>query len=295
MLEQLWRTLESYTTTDFIVGAVDVFLVAFVIYRVLLLIRGTKAVQMLVGVMLIMIFYLLSKDEYLGLKTLNWLLDKFIASFILILVIVFQDEIRRGLSQVGSTGGAAFTGLSQLEQTHFLEEIIKASFTLAEKRTGALIVIEREASLDEYMAEGIPLDAAVSHQLLNAIFVPERSNPTHDGAAVITKGRIAAAGCFLPLTTSPRVEKMLGTRHRAALGLTELTDAVVIVVSEETGIVSLAFQGELVRRLETSDLRELLQKLFSEDRVDSISDKPRSLLAKIRQRGNSKRKASSEG
>lgn len=275
MLDHLTRAFRGFDTTDLLISVVDVLLVYYLIYRILLLIKGTKAVQMLVGILLVVVLYFASERDFLGFDTLNWMLEKFIASFVVILVIIFQDDIRRGLSQVGRTG--RFTGLSPLEQSHFLEEVVKAAGMLSERGLGALIAIERAARLDDYTVEGIPIDAAVSKELLVALFVPDRANPTHDGAVVVQKGRISSAGCFLPLTTNPRVDKTLGTRHRAALGLSELADAVVIVVSEETGIVSVAFRGELTRRLDSAELRVLLQRRFSDpsangsDNVDTVS------------------------
>lgn len=263
MLEQLGNALQNFTTRELVVSILDVLLVYYVIYRILLLIKGTKAVQMLVGILLVVVLYFASEREFLGFDTLNWLLDKFIASFVVILVIIFQDDIRRGLSQVGRTG--RFTGLTQYEQTQFLEEVVKSASLLSDRSMGALICMERDAALDDWSAEAIRIDSAVTKELLVALFVPDNANPTHDGAVIVQKGRISAAGAFLPLTTNPRVDKTLGTRHRAALGLSESTDAVVVVVSEETGVVSVAFRGELTRRLDGDELRDLLQKLFSEN------------------------------
>lgn len=294
MLDQLARAFRDFDTQDIVVSALDVLLVYYVIYRILLLIKGTKAVQMLVGILLVVVLYFASEREFLGFDTLNWMLQKFIASFVVILVIIFQDDIRRGLSQVGRTG--RFTGLTQIEQTHFLEEIVKAAGMLSERGLGALVAIEREARLDDYTVESIPIDAAVSKELLVALFVPDRANPTHDGAVVVQKGRISSAGCFLPLTTNPRVDKTLGTRHRAALGLSEMADAVIIVVSEETGIVSVAFRGELTRRLDSAELRDLLQKLFSEHVPTTGEPTPstRGLLSRLRTSRAARRSSGAE-
>jgi len=295
MLEQLARAFQDFDTRDIVISAIDVLLVYYVIYRILLLIKGTKAVQMLVGILLVVVLYFASERQFLGFDTLNWLLDKFIASFVVILVIIFQDDIRRGLSQVGRS--SRFTGLSQIEHTHFLEEVVKATVLLKERRIGALIAIEREASLDDYASEGIPIDAAVTKELLVSLFVPDMANPTHDGAVIVQKGRVTSSGCFLPLTSNPRVDKTLGTRHRAALGLSESTDAVILIVSEETGIVSVAFKGDLTRRLDTDELRDLLQKLFSERSVgeNPIAEKARGFLPKFTRSSRREQRDSSSG
>ncbi|OIP38726.1 MAG: TIGR00159 family protein [Deltaproteobacteria bacterium CG2_30_63_29] len=279
MLDQFVNIFSQASTKGILIGVVDILLVYYVLYRILLLIKGTKAVQILVGLLLVVVLYFASEQEYFDLQTLNWLLDKFIASFVVILVIIFQEDIRRGLSQVGLS--SRFTGLSRIAEAHFLEEIVKAAAILSERRLGALIVIKREASLDDY--EGIRIDAEVSKELLVSLFIPFKQSPTHDGAVVVANGRIAAAGCFLPLTTNARIDRSLGTRHRAALGMSETTDAVILVVSEETGIISVAFKEELTRRLSTDELRDLLQKLFSEKEMQRQAMKqPGFLLRRLR-------------
>ncbi len=280
MLTFFSNAFQGFSTLDVVAAVIDVVVVYYLIYRVLLLIKGTRAVQVLAGLVLVMVLYFVSQQDYLGFATLNWLLEKFIASFVVILVILFQDDIRRGLSEMGKTSHLA--GLSQLEQTHFLEEIVKACASLGERRIGALIAIEREASLSAYAAESLRIDAAVTRELLVSLFIPFRANPTHDGAVIIRGGRIAAAGCFLPLTASTKLDKSLGTRHRAAIGLSEVTDAVVIVVSEETGIISVAFRDELTRRLSTEELRDLLQKLFNKEALDDPGLGSGSILKRLR-------------
>ena len=281
MLEHLQSAYEVTTGREAILALVDVLLVSYIIYRALLVIKGTKAVQVLVGVLVVTILYFASKDEFLALSTVNWLLTQFIAYFVLILVIIFQEDLRRGLSLVSR--GNPLSPVSRLEEKTFLEEIVKASVMLSEKRIGALMVIERSASLDDYSVEGIPIDARVSKELLFSIFLPHEGNPTHDGAVVIREGRITSAGCFLPLTTNPRVAKLLGTRHRAALGLSELTDAAVVVVSEETGNISVAFQQEFARHLDKDELREMLDKLFlDESFAKKRSRSKRGILSKVR-------------
>ncbi|MFW5967793.1 MAG: diadenylate cyclase CdaA, partial [Persicimonas sp.] len=188
-------------------------------------------------------------------------IERFIANFIIIVVIIFQHDIRRALAQFGRT--SLLSGSRAFEETQVLEEVIKASTMMSTRKIGALMAIEREADLTHFTEEGIKVDSVVSKDLLFSIFVPEHQNPLHDGAAIIQKGRVTAAGCFLPLTNNPQVEKALGTRHRAAIGLTEDTDAAVVVVSEETGIISVSYQGELYRDLDANEMRDLLQRIFS--------------------------------
>jgi uncharacterized protein (TIGR00159 family) len=234
----------------------DILLVYYIFYRVLLLIKGTRAAQMLVGVALLIIAFLASKR--LHLDTSHWLLENFTSSFILFLIVIFQYDIRRGLVRVGRR---SFFGLfSAAASDPFLEEVVRSAEDLAQGRIGGLIVIERDADLADYMEEGTPIDGKVSKELIYSILMP--TSPIHDGAIVLQKGRIAAAGCFLPLTMNPRVSRFLGTRHRAAIGLTEETDAVVIVVSEETGRISVAVEGELTSHLDTVSLRNQLLRLL---------------------------------
>jgi diadenylate cyclase len=235
--------------------AIDILLIAFVIYRIIDLIRGTRAVQMLIGLAVVFLAFLSS--QYFQLYTLNWILDNFLSSILLVIVVIFQDDIRRALTQVGTR---PFFGSEPAIQQQDLEEIIRAAVSLASKRIGALIVLQREVGLNEYVEVGTQLDARVSRELIASIFLP--SSPIHDGALIIHKGRIIAAGCFLPLTTNPHVSKTLGTRHRAAIGLTEETDAVVIVISEEEGAISMVREGRITRDVDAGTLRSTIQKLM---------------------------------
>lgn len=235
---------------------IDIAIIAFVIYRIIDLIRGTRAVQMVIGLVVVFLAYLAS--QAFQLFTLNWILDNFLSSFLLVIVVIFQNDIRRALAEVGS---GPFFGRERLLQTQDLEEITKAAVTLASKHIGALLVIQRDVGLNEYIEIGTRLDARVSRELINSIFVP--TSPIHDGALVMQKGRITAAGCFLPLTTNPHVSKTLGTRHRAAIGLTEETDAIAIVVSEEEGKISLVREGRITRDVDAGTLRNTLQQLVT--------------------------------
>lgn len=231
----------------------DLMIVWYLVYRVLLLIRGTKTVQVLVGLILIIIGFALS--NLLGLMTVNWIFNNFVNAFIFILIVVFQHDIRRGLSRMGRN--PFFHGISTLEEVFFIEEIVKAAVSLSNKRIGALIVIEREADLTDYTEEGTAVDAKVSRELIMSIM--HTTSPIHDGAIIVQNGRITYAGCFLPLSQNPRLARELGTRHRAALGLGEETDAVIIVVSEETGKISLVMDGQITRDLDASVLKKVLQ------------------------------------
>jgi uncharacterized protein (TIGR00159 family) len=240
--------------------AVDVILISFVVYWLSLLIRGTRAVQMLIGLVFLFGTYLLS--QVFELYTLNWILDNFLTSILLVIVILFQNDIRRALTEVGR--GSFFSGLKERSSSSSLvEELTRATMWLAGRRVGALIVLEREIGLNDYMEAGTPVDAAMSKELVESIFQP--TAPMHDGALVIRRGRIAAAGCILPLSTNPDVTKTLGTRHRAALGLTEETDAVVIVVSEEEGTASLVQEGRITRGMNADALKTALQQLFTHE------------------------------
>jgi uncharacterized protein (TIGR00159 family) len=259
--------LSNVPELDLITGILDVLLVYFLVYRALLLMRGTRAFQMIVGVVIVLGLFFASQEDYLNLTTLNWILDKFVSSFIVILIILFQPDIRRALSEMGRN--PLFLAGSRKRGPSLYEELIRAVTRLSAKRVGALIVLERDADLTPFMEDAIPLDARVTADALFAVFIPSHENPLHDGAVIIRHGRISHAGCFLPLTDSPKVDKTLGTRHRAAIGLTESTDAVVVVVSEETGIVSLALHSELKRGLDAMQLREELMKLFGPHAKDA--------------------------
>jgi uncharacterized protein (TIGR00159 family) len=235
----------------------DILLVAFIAYRVIVMLKGTRAMQMGIGLALVYVVYHLS--ERFGLITVWALLDALLTYVVLIVVILFQSDIRRALMRVGRR---PFLKARTARDTHVLEEVIKAATALAQKRIGALMVFERDASLDEFIEPGTSLDAAVTKELLYSIFIPSFENPMHDGAVIIKEGRIAQAGAFLPLTGSPKLDRAFGTRHRAAIGISEETDAVVIVVSEERGAVSLCFNGNIIRDLDASSLREALLGLF---------------------------------
>lgn len=234
----------------------DIAIVAFIIYRIFLLIKGTRAVQMLLGLAVVLGVYVAS--QVAGLYTLHWFLDNFLSSIILVIVVIFQSDIRRALMHVGRN--PFFAGLSTQEELQAIDEIVQASVNLANRRVGALIVLERETGLKDLLEVGTDIDAKVSSDLLTAIFLPH--SPIHDGALIIQQGRMQRAGCFLPLSRNPDISKTLGTRHRAAIGLTELVDAVAIVVSEETGKISVVVGGRITRDLDSSGLKKVLTRLL---------------------------------
>jgi diadenylate cyclase len=240
---------------------VDIIIVSILIYEALKLIRGTRAMQMAIGSLLVAaLFY---GSRLLPLQTVNWLIRNVLAYVVIAAIVLFQQDIRRALSQLGRA--PFFRYFAQAEQSaESIEEVITAAGQLAKKRVGAIIVFEREIGLRNYIESGIPIDAVLSYDLLTTIFQP--STPLHDGAVIVQETRIAAAACFLPLTVNPKLDRDLGTRHRAAIGLTEESDAVAIVISEERGEISLSLQGRIERALSTERLRERLQALILQRR-----------------------------
>jgi len=250
----LWRDiLNQFSLYDIL----DILLVAIVLYRLLLMVKGTKAAQMLIGLAVLVVASIVA--HYFNLITLDWLLQGFWGYIVIALIIIFQPEIRRALAKMGETPFLqAFTTAEELKS---IEEIVRATASLANRKIGALLVLERETDLRDFIEIGVPLEARVSRELLLSIFHP--SSPIHDGAAIIRGNRVAAAGCFLPITLTADLKKTLGTRHRAALGITEETDAVSIVVSEETGSISLAMNGKLNEQLDMTTLRQLLTETFT--------------------------------
>jgi diadenylate cyclase len=240
---------------------VDITLMSIILYRLLLIIKGTRAVQMLIGLGVLLFASLLS--SHFQLYTVDWLIQSFWAQIVIAIIIIFQPEIRRALAQMGET--PFLETLTSAEELKSLEEIVRATIALSNRKIGALIAIERDTSLKDFVEMGTPLDAKVSKEVLLSIFHP--TSPIHDGAVVIKGNRIVAAGCFLPITMSPEISRSLGTRHRAGLGLTEETDAVVIIVSEETGVVSMAMHGKLEKPLDMGTLRDVLTDLFTTKKV----------------------------
>lgn len=235
---------------------IDLILVWAVVYRVLVLIKKTGTIQMLSGLGVMAVAYIVSIS--LELFTFNWILEKFFSNLFVIVVILFQAEIRRALAQIGSN--PFLSDVSSVQETYVIEEIIKAAASLAQKGQGALIVLEKEIMIDYHIEFGTEIEAKVSSELLVSIFHP--TSPIHDGAVLIRAGKVHSAGNFLPLSKNPVLDKNLGTRHRAAIGLTEETDSIVVIVSEENRRVGLVQGGHLSPWLESGDLRKELYEFF---------------------------------
>jgi diadenylate cyclase len=253
------HTMFAQGPLRWIADVADVLIVAFLLYRVLLLVRGTRAMQMAIGLGLVFLAYQLARG--IGLITLYTILDSLLTYIVLLVVVVFQNDIRRVLARVGAQ--PFLRGEVKQREIHAVEEVVKAAQAMSAHHIGALIVFERDASIAEFMQqEGTVLDAAVSKELLLSLFISSADNPNHDGAAIIRDGRIWQAGVFLPLAGNPKLDRSLGTRHRAALGISEETDAVVVVVSEERGNISLCFNGNMARDLDAGSLRQALLGLF---------------------------------
>ena len=230
---------------------IEILVLWFVFYMTILYIKGTRTVQVLKGIFILAAIFLIT--QRLGLETINWILTKLIPISIIAFLIIFQPELRRGLARLGQFG--IFPAKEQV-----IDEIAKSAVALSKKKIGALVAIEREVGLRAYIESGVPLDAKVSSELINTIFMP--NTPLHDGGIVIEEDRIVAAGCLFPLSQESHVTRTFGTRHRAALGLTEETDAIVVVVSEETGTISIAVGGKLTRDLDREGLVKSLRNLY---------------------------------
>jgi len=248
---------------------IDILIVSILIYEALKLIRGTRAVQVLTGVLIVLLLFYVS--QRLPLPTVRWLIQGLLAYVVFAAIVLFQSDIRRALSHLGRA--PFFRYLSRTErQAETIEEVVTAAEMLAKHHTGGIIVIEREIGLRNHVESGIPVDAEVSYDLLTTIFQPTAA--LHDGAVIIQEDRVAAASCFLPLSVSPKLDRSLGSRHRAAVGLTEESDAVAVVISEERGEVSLSLAGRIERGLATDELRDRLQSLMLQKRPVAADVKP---------------------
>ncbi|HEV2282684.1 MAG TPA: diadenylate cyclase CdaA [bacterium] len=239
----------------------DILVVAFVVYQILMLIRGTRAVQLVTGLGLLFLAYIVSR--WLGLYTLQWLLSYVGLVVPIALLVLFQPELRRMLEQLGRGSvllvGYTPHGLDREAAIRLVNDVARAARILGSRKIGALIVLERRVGLEDFIETGIRVDAIVTVQLLISVFFP--NTPLHDGAVIIRGNRLVAAGCLLPLSERPGLIRPLGTRHRAAIGLTEVTDALAVVVSEETGTISLAVEGRLDRGLTEEELKARLLAL----------------------------------
>lgn len=253
------QLLQAMTWLEWLTAIVDIALVSYIFYRVFMLIRGTRAVQLIKGIIVLVVALFVSRG--LQLRELSWLLQRVMEALVVAIPVVFQPELRRALEQLGR--GRLFTptseSLDEEARNRLLADIVRACERLAKNKTGALLVLERETGLNDYIETGIKIEGVVSSEFLANIFVP--NTPLHDGAVILRGNRVMAAACFLPLAETVDVTSQLGSRHRAALGITEHSDAVAIVVSEETGRVSLAHSGKLIRGLDSQTLREMLTDL----------------------------------
>jgi uncharacterized protein (TIGR00159 family) len=266
MIERLWGLLKElwdYLGANFdpIRDTFDILIVTFAIYWLLLLIRGTRAVQILVGLTVLIAASLAS--EVFQLVTLRLILENFLSSAVLIFIVIFQNDIRRALAQVGR---GFFRSTAARVELQSVEEVVRGCQALAAKRIGAILAIERETLLDDQIEAGTKVDAELTKELLVSIF--QSLSPLHDGAVLIQQGRLAAAGCILPLTLREDLPEGVGTRHRAAVGITEETDALVIVISEETGAISVVMGGEMLTDLTGPQLRNVLRTVLSGERRD---------------------------
>ena len=253
-------TIPKFTITD----AVEILIIAFMIYEVLVWIKSTRAWMLLKGILILLVFVIVA--TIFNLSTILWISNKIFSVGVIALIVVFQPEFRKALEQLARKkilkNVFNFDDSKNIKErfsTRTVNEIVKASFELAKHKTGALIVIENEISLSEYERTGINIDAEISNQLLINIF--EHNTPLHDGAVIVRGDRIVSATCYLPLSDNMQLSKELGTRHRAGVGVSEVTDSLTIIVSEETGKVSLAYRGNLDRNIDGDTLREKLEKL----------------------------------
>ncbi len=253
---------ESVSSDITIIAVFDIFLVSFLFYKLFQLIRGGRAFQMVVGTLLLVLLFFASR--WAELTALNWLLRNSLAYIGFAVIVLYQQELRRGLANLGRAPlFSLFSFLNPTASKGTLDEIVFSVLTLAGRRIGAILVLERDIGLRSYIEGGIALDAVVTYDLLLSIFNPK--SPLHDGAVIIQGDRAAAAACFLPISINPQLSKELGTRHRAAIGITEDTDAVAIVASEETGLVSFIDDGAIASGLDGDELRQKLREAFGQE------------------------------
>ncbi len=263
LLEQLenffWNILYRPTVTD----VIDIAIIAVLLFEAVMLVRRTRAVQVLKGVAVFIIVGYIS--SILKLKTLSWLIQTVINNGVLAILILFQPEFRRALEQLGRGTKIELHKNEKTENEYIIDELAKCLTNLAKRRVGALVVIEGKTGLQDVMETGTQIDSVISAALLENIFEP--NTPLHDGAVVLRRNRIASAACMLALSDSNLISSSLGTRHRAGLGISETTDATVLIVSEETGIISMASEGKLTRYLDETALRQILGKIYPEERI----------------------------
>ncbi|MDR1570551.1 MAG: diadenylate cyclase CdaA [Oscillospiraceae bacterium] len=280
---QIWQqyaaAIRSVVSSIRIADIFDVLIVAYLVYKLLMLTWETRASQVLKGLAVMLVVSWLS--DLLKLRALNWIIMLIVNSGAVVVVVLFQPEIRRALEQLGSTNLIDRVRVSpeQDDSVHIILELISTMTNLARRKVGALIVIEQRTGLKDVIESGTNVDAVISAPLLENIFEP--NTPLHDGAVILRGARIVAAGCILTLSEDRGISKELGTRHRAALGITELTDAISLIVSEETGIISVARNGKLTRHLDTNSLKQLLGQIYTRHEV---SNPLKALLTKTKRR-----------
>ena len=256
-----WKQLfsENILSYSFLINIVDIIVVWYLLYKLLQLVRGTKAIQLLKGVLVFLVIRFIA--EFLGLHTLSWLMDQVITYGVIAAVVIFQTEIRRGLEHLGRTKFFATNSVKEREEEQIIKALDKAVQYMSKRKIGALITIERNTGLEEYIETGIPLDADISGELLTNIFI--QNTPLHDGAVIIRDGKVAVACAYLPLSDSILITKEFGTRLRAAVGISDVSDAVTLVVSEETGGVSITINNQLIPDLTKEDYLAILTKELS--------------------------------
>lgn len=260
-------------------SAIDILVVSFIFYKGYILIKETRAEQLLKGILLI--FLLIPISDVLKLRTLNWILENTLTISVISIIIIFQPEIRKALEHIGRT---SFVDKIMYEDEEIMKnvvnEIVDATVALSEERVGALIILEQKTGLGDIINTGTKINGDVSSALLQNIFVV--NTPLHDGATIIRNDKIIASGCFLPLTNDDKLNKQLGTRHRAGIGITEITDCLTIIVSEETGVISLAINGRLLRNYDKEKLRNVLLKIMKSRQVkkDSVKERVKTWISK---------------
>ncbi len=270
-MESLWQTIQTMIWNVFhrpgLSDIIDIIVVAFIAYELIMLTRQTRGSAVLKGLVLLLL--IVGVSDLLGLTALNWLLMTIVSNGAVVLVILFQPELRKALEQMGRGTVLDKNREDKSEEARIVDEVIKCLTNLSRRRVGALIVFEQKTGLQDVIETGISIDAQISSALLENIFEP--NTPLHDGAVVIRGTRVMAGACILTLTEGAGISHELGTRHRAAIGISETTDAVVLIVSEETGIISMAREGKLTRHLDAKSLRELLTGMYEPPHTSLVS------------------------
>lgn len=266
-----FRNLTSLLTTFQVTDLIDILVISVIVYYIILLVKETRAEQLIKGFIVILVFAQLS--EALNLYTVHWVLSNLMTVVVILIIVVFQPELRRAFERLGRSRGwlLNFANNEDKKTESRIEEIVRACMSLLRQKIGALIVLEGNTGLNDIIESGTEIDGYVTAELLINIFIP--NTPLHDGAVVIRNDKVLAAGVFLPLTQNINLDRELGTRHRAALGISERSDALVVVVSEETGLISICSNGEIVRHLDEQTLRDMLNDFFTADQPLNFLDR----------------------